>query len=127
MISALASAAASPETEMLDVVAVSPRPAAGLPSSSVEIAVAEIWRSLLNLDEIHVTDNFFDLGGHSLLAMRAANEIRRKFGIDPHLHHLIFENLGQVAGNIEKELATAQAPSGQKRSWWNAVMHRFVP
>jgi hypothetical protein len=103
------------------------RPAAALPSTTVEIAVAEIWRSLLNLDQIHVTDNFFDLGGHSLLAMRAANEIRRKFGIDPHLHHLIFENLGQVAGNIEKELATAQAPSGPKRSWWNAVMHRFAP
>src|SRR5690606_9728895 len=97
------------------------------PRTTVEIAVAEIWRSLLNLDQINLTDNFFDLGGHSLLAMRAANEIRRRFGIDPHLHHLIFENLGQVSAGIEQELSKIPAPSEQKKRWWNAVLHRFIP
>jgi hypothetical protein len=98
-----------------------------MPRTAVEIAIAEIWRSLLNLDQIHLSDNFFDLGGHSLLAMRAANEIRKQFGIDPHLHHLIFENLGQVAGGIEQELSRIAAPSDHKKSWWNAVLHRFIP
>ena len=37
------------------------------PVGAVELAVYEIWREVLTVDELGVTDNFFDVGGHSLL------------------------------------------------------------
>jgi len=33
--------------------------------------VATVWRELLSIERIAVTDNFLDLGGHSLLIMQA--------------------------------------------------------
>ena len=74
-----------------------PRNEGALPSTPTEEAIAEIWKRLLSVDRVSVTDGFFDLGGHSLLAMRAANEITIKTGrvIDPRL--LFFRTLGQLA------------------------------
>jgi amino acid adenylation domain-containing protein len=43
---------------------------AAQPRDSVESAVLDIWRRVLDLEAIGVHDNFFDLGGHSLHAMR---------------------------------------------------------
>ena len=45
------------------------------PRNNLERALAEIQRSVLNLTDVGVNDNFFDLGGNSLLASR---------GLPPH-------------------------------------------
>jgi hypothetical protein len=45
------------------------------PQGEVEIAVAQIWTEVLNLDRVSRNDNFFALGGHSLLAVRLMNRI----------------------------------------------------
>ncbi|KAG0210513.1 hypothetical protein BGX31_001891, partial [Mortierella sp. GBA43] len=45
------------------------------PQGDVEIAVAQIWAEVLNVDRISRNDNFFDLGGHSLLAVRLMNRL----------------------------------------------------
>jgi thioesterase domain-containing protein/acyl carrier protein len=50
------------------------------PATPVEETLAAIWRSVLNLDEISVHDNFFDLGGHSILAIRIFSEIESQLG-----------------------------------------------
>ena len=50
------------------------------PRNEVESQLLAIWKQELRINEIGVTDNFFDLGGHSLLAMRLLAEIDRVFG-----------------------------------------------
>ena len=40
------------------------------PRSPLEVAIAELWAKVLQLDRVGVEDDFFALGGHSLLAMR---------------------------------------------------------
>ncbi|RZI83555.1 MAG: amino acid adenylation domain-containing protein, partial [Rubrivivax sp.] len=67
------------------------------PSSAAQLAVAEVWKRLLDISDVSVTDNFFDLGGHSLLAMRAVNEINRQLGSHLTVRQMIFETLGQLA------------------------------
>ena len=55
------------------------------PRNAAEATMVDIWKSLLGLDQVSVTDNFFDLGGHSLLAMRAVIEIEKRLGDPPKL------------------------------------------
>lgn len=49
------------------------------PISETEIALAEIWKSLLGLDRVGRYDSFFSLGGHSLLAMQFINQVKETF------------------------------------------------
>lgn len=49
------------------------------PRSEVEIKLAIIWKSVLEIDKIGVIDNFFELGGHSMLAVRVLAEIEKVF------------------------------------------------
>jgi amino acid adenylation domain-containing protein len=50
------------------------------PRDEVEIRIAAIWREVLGLRAVGVTESFFDLGGHSLLAVRMMAEVERAFG-----------------------------------------------
>jgi acyl carrier protein len=80
------------------------------PRSDAEAALAPIWKELLNLDQIGMTDNFFGLGGHSLLATRLVSRIRDTIGIelplpDIFLHPTIAEQAliieAKLLGEIE--------------------------
>jgi len=52
------------------------------PSNAIEELLLQLWRRVLQVDEIGVTDNFFDLGGHSLLAVRLAQLISEACHVD---------------------------------------------
>jgi amino acid adenylation domain-containing protein len=95
------------------------------PSTPAEIVVAEIWQRLLGVDQIGVTDNFFDLGGHSLLAMRAVTEIEKRVGIRVHVRRMIFENLAQIASTPSPELAEAGTASKEGSGWLNRMMGKL--
>ncbi|MDP3718283.1 MAG: amino acid adenylation domain-containing protein [Acidobacteriota bacterium] len=45
------------------------------PQGEMERALAGIWRTVLNLNEVGARDNFFDLGGSSLLAVEAYRQM----------------------------------------------------
>jgi acyl-coenzyme A synthetase/AMP-(fatty) acid ligase len=74
-----------------------PRQRAARLDTPEEIAIAQIWSTLLGADDISPLDNFFDLGGHSLLAMRAVLNIRERLGWNVEPGRLIYETLGQIA------------------------------
>ncbi|UZE84263.1 non-ribosomal peptide synthetase [Pseudomonas viciae] len=50
------------------------------PQGDTEIAIAEIWKGLLHLDQVGRHDGFLELGGHSLLAVQLLSRLRRKLG-----------------------------------------------
>ncbi|UVL81813.1 amino acid adenylation domain-containing protein [Pseudomonas sp. B21-028] len=50
------------------------------PLGDTEIAIAEIWKGLLHLDQVGRHDGFLELGGHSLLAVQLLSRLRRKLG-----------------------------------------------
>jgi amino acid adenylation domain-containing protein len=52
-----------------------------LPSGDTESRLVDIWRELLELDEVGTRDDFFGLGGHSLLAAKLVAVIEKDLGI----------------------------------------------
>ncbi len=52
------------------------------PRTPTEELIAEIWRSVLGVQEVGSEDNFFNLGGHSLLAARVATQVRERLDMD---------------------------------------------
>lgn len=44
--------------------------------------LAEIWRDVLHIDRVGITDNFLQLGGHSLLAIQVVSRVCAQFGVD---------------------------------------------
>ncbi|AZE60746.1 non-ribosomal peptide synthase/polyketide synthase [Pseudomonas synxantha] len=58
------------------------------PRTALEIQVAGIWQSVLGLEQVGLTDDFFALGGHSLLATRIISRVRHALNIDVALRSL---------------------------------------
>jgi amino acid adenylation domain-containing protein len=52
------------------------------PSTTEEIALAEIWREVLGVDRVGARSNFFELGGHSLMIVQLVSRIRDRFGVE---------------------------------------------
>ncbi|MFI7673279.1 amino acid adenylation domain-containing protein [Actinophytocola sp. NPDC049390] len=53
---------------------------ADVPYSATERVIADIWRELLGVPEVRVTDNFFALGGDSIISLQVIARAK-KFGI----------------------------------------------
>ncbi|MGB6244628.1 MAG: amino acid adenylation domain-containing protein, partial [Gordonia sp. (in: high G+C Gram-positive bacteria)] len=58
------------------------------PDGPAEEAAARIFADLLGLDQVSVTDSYFDLGGNSLSATRAAARVGEALGVDVSLRDM---------------------------------------
>ena len=50
------------------------------PITPLQTSLVELWKAVLKVDQVGVTDNFFDVGGHSLLAVRLFAGIEKLTG-----------------------------------------------
>jgi amino acid adenylation domain-containing protein len=75
------------------------------PRNPTEEVIAEIWREVLQLDQIGIHDNFFHLGGHSLLATRVAIRLRSAFGCDIGVRSLFERStVAELAVAVEQQM-----------------------
>ncbi|TXN21607.1 non-ribosomal peptide synthetase, partial [Methylobacterium sp. WL19] len=51
------------------------------PEGAMEIALAEIWREVLDVENVGRDDDFFALGGHSLTAAQLAMRVKQRLGL----------------------------------------------
>jgi len=47
--------------------------------NDIEAVLVDLWQEVLGINEVGVSDNFFDLGGHSLKATRLLSKVRSIF------------------------------------------------
>ncbi|MFA0963322.1 amino acid adenylation domain-containing protein [Roseivirga sp. BDSF3-8] len=55
-----------------------------------EKVLLDIFRQVLNRQEVGIHDDFFDKGGHSLRAMQLVAEVKERLGVEARLRH-VFE------------------------------------
>ena len=81
------------------------------PRTRVEKALAAIWTDLLNLEQVGISDNFFDVGGHSLLAVQLLNRMKKQFGQSNLSLATLFQvpTIEQAAALLEKEVRSEES------------------
>ncbi len=52
------------------------------PAGELETAILAIWCEVLGVDELGVTDHFFNVGGHSLAAIKVVSLIRERLSLE---------------------------------------------
>lgn len=75
-----------------------------VPNSSTEKILADIWKKHLGLNEVGITQNFFDLGGHSLLLAEMKNDLDKSLNREVPISTLLKGyTIKEIAQEIDKE------------------------
>ncbi|WP_210587082.1 non-ribosomal peptide synthetase [Streptomyces sp. GESEQ-35] len=82
--------------------------------SETELAVAAIFRAVLDLDEglvLGAANDFFRLGGHSLAAMRLASQMNRAFPVNIAMRDVISAStIGALSAVVDKKMQPGADP-----------------
>ncbi|HEU4321538.1 MAG TPA: MupA/Atu3671 family FMN-dependent luciferase-like monooxygenase [Roseiflexaceae bacterium] len=82
------------------------------PESVLEQAIAGIWRDVLGVEQVGVSDSFFDLGGHSLLMAQVHSRLRTELQIDiPLIKLLEHPMISSLAAYVSRQ--QSETPSFQ--------------
>jgi amino acid adenylation domain-containing protein len=82
------------------------------PGTQTEQTLADIWKDLLEIDEVGIHDNFFELGGHSLLAIRLISLIRKETSAEVPIAY-VFEHptIAELAIFLESQSGIVAIPA----------------
>lgn len=70
--------------------------------SEKQRALLKIFSSVLGVEDIRLTDNFFEMGGHSLLATRILSRINKEFSCEIHIKEFMeYPTIKALSDRIE--------------------------
>ncbi len=82
------------------------------PRSDTESKLASVFAEVLEVDNVGVTDDFFDLGGHSLLAISLISAIRNELGVEIPINDVFdYPTVEQLASRIQVQSDTDVIPA----------------
>jgi amino acid adenylation domain-containing protein/FkbM family methyltransferase len=82
------------------------------PASHLESQLLDIWKEILEVDEVGVQDDFFELGGHSLLAVRLISAIRKELEVEVAISD-VFDNptVASLAAQLQNKVVPTEVPA----------------
>ncbi|MBN1185860.1 MAG: amino acid adenylation domain-containing protein [Bacteroidales bacterium] len=97
-------------------------------SGELENQILEVWREVLEIENIDTNDNFFDIGGNSLLVPFVSEKLKSRFGVDlktldvfqfPTVNSLVkqlirFENIEKQTVSINDTMDSADKNTESK-------------
>lgn len=76
------------------------------PCNKLQIRLIDIWKNMLQVEELGIDDSFYEMGGHSLLAMQFLGLIKKEFNVQISMSEFIIdptiEKVEQII--LEKEI-----------------------
>ena len=95
------------------------------PQTPTQERLAAIWRNLLKVEEVGITDNFFERGGHSLMVMQVVTRIRKEFEVEVPIR-VLFEDptIKGLAKEVEEASAKGVKPANPISSFLPAQSNR---
>lgn len=92
-------------------------PTAVSAENEFEKSIAALWRDVLGLSEVSVTDNFFDLGGHSLLVVQVQRRLREVSGQEVSITDMFrFPTIRGLAQHLSGPVASTSVSDGLSRA-----------
>ena len=92
-------------------------PVAVSPENEFETTIAALWRDVLGLTQVSVTDNFFDLGGHSLLVVQVQRRLRDASGQEVSITDMFrFPTIRSLAQHLSGQAANTTVSDGLSRA-----------
>lgn len=79
------------------------------PENEVEAFISEMWKEMLRLDSVSVTDKFFEIGGDSLLAIQSMNRLIKKYDTEISLQEIFSANTVRNLSSMIQEKLTLYA------------------
>jgi acyl carrier protein len=81
----------------------------------VEEVLVQVWREVLEDEEVGIHDNFFELGGHSLLATRLIAEVQAVLRVElPVISLFEAPTIAELAMVIEQKQAALIEQTGSE-------------
>ncbi|MBD2298129.1 non-ribosomal peptide synthetase [Nostoc sp. FACHB-190] len=82
------------------------------PQTEVEQTIAQIWQTVLQLENVGIHDNFFELGGHSLLLVQVHSKLcetfSKKLAVLDLFRYPTINSLANYLTQVEPENITAE-------------------
>lgn len=90
-----------------------------LPENGVQKALLNIWKEVLGVEEISITDNFFEQGGHSLKATRILSVVHKTLNVKISLaavyNHPTIKDLSVVLAKAVREQYKEIVPVAERQ------------
>lgn len=93
----------------------------GIPVTVVESKLADIWKTILKVEQVGVNDNYFTLGGNSLKGTTLLYLIQQEFGVDIKLRDLFSKpTIHELAKRITEAIHTRfeSIPMAKEREFY---------
>jgi amino acid adenylation domain-containing protein len=92
------------------------------PETKTERELLEIWKDILQKDNIGVNQNFLQIGGHSLLIMTMITRISRTFGVEISLGEIFqgatIEKLAQIIHGKKQEECVSSVSKAEEKEFY---------
>ncbi|WP_261595464.1 non-ribosomal peptide synthetase, partial [Pseudoalteromonas holothuriae] len=101
------------------------------PQTEMEILLCDIWKDVLQQEQISTAANFFELGGHSLLVMKVISEVQRagfKLSANMFFETAQLSELAEVlAAQSRSEQVLYRAPANGIPAICNTITPQMLP
>ncbi len=91
-----------------------------MPQSPAEKYLANVWKQIVEVDDVYLNDTFFEIGGHSLLVMKVISQVNEETGIKLGPQDFLVATLEQMAEQIAgswafEEQEVSDRPKGEQK------------